>query len=249
MPLARLKKPLRHDYPSNMDLYFLPEISAEDKRISFPKDESRHLSKVVRKKEDDQIRATNGKGLEMVIRLTLIGNNQCQGEPVEIIQHTKANYELHLAIAPTKNMNRMEWFLEKATEIGIHHITPILCTHSERKIIKPERLNKIIIAALKQSQQFYLPILHPMISFDEFIRQNPKGLIAHCHPGTKSSLFQLANPNGKQIILIGPEGDFSPLEVEKALEFGYQAIQLGDQRLRTETAGIVACHTVALKAQ
>lgn len=232
-----------------MDLFFLPDISTEDKRIYFPKEESKHLSKVVRKKESDQIRATNGKGLEMTIRLTLVGVNQCQGEPVEIIQHTKPKSELHIAIAPTKNINRFEWFLEKATEIGIHHITPILCSHSERKIIKPERLNKIMIAALKQSQQFFLPVLHPMISFNEFITHNTNGLIAHCNKGEKSSLYDVINLTENQFIMIGPEGDFSSKEIKNALDKGYGAISLGNQRLRTETAGIIVCHTVALKGQ
>lgn len=247
--MVRLNKQLQHDYPSNMDLFFLPKISTEDKCINFPKEESKHLSKVVRKKEGDLIRATNGKGLEMTIRLTLIGTNQSQGEPVEIIQHKKPNHELHIAIAPTKNINRFEWFLEKATEIGIHHITPILCSHSERKIIKPERLNKIMISAVKQSQQFFLPSLNPMISFDEFITHNTNGLIAHCNPGKKLPLHELINPDESQLIMIGPEGDFSSKEVENALDKGYQAISLGNQRLRTETAGIVVCHTVSFKGQ
>ena len=163
--------------------------------------------------------------------------------------HSQLPYQLHIAIAPTKNITRLEWFLEKATEIGIHQITPLICDHSERKLVKAERLYKIIVAALKQSKQFYKPVLNQLISFKDFVARQPKAYIAHCHPGEKEGFFGAVAPRDNITVLIGPEGDFSPKEVSIALENNYTGISLGEQRLRTETAGVITAHTVALKAQ
>lgn len=228
-----------------MDLFYLPEIEERDTFITFSKDESRHLTKVLRKKVGDQIAGTDGNGLEIHIELTNLAGNKVIGKITNTKLHSPSPNQLHIAIAPTKNINRFEWFLEKATEIGIHQITPILCEHSERKTIKLERLNKIIISALKQSQQFYLPKLNPIIPLASFLKENTKGMIAHCAPGNKEALFTISTNN--QLILIGPEGDFSPNEIALARQQNFKEISLGNQRLRTETAGIIACHTIALK--
>ena len=232
-----------------MDLFFLPSLTQNDATVIFPKEESKHIARVMRKNVGELLHVTNGKGLEMTIELQQIGQSKVIGKSIQTTNHPPLPYQLHLAVAPTKNISRFEWFLEKATEIGIHQITPLLCDHSERKVVKQERLEKIIIAALKQSKQFYKPVLNPLTSLKDFVAAQPKGYIAHCQPGEKESFFGAIAPKGNITVLIGPEGDFSNKEVEIALENNYKAISLGEQRLRTETAAIVATHTVALKAQ
>lgn len=232
-----------------MDLFFLPELKQTDTEVIFPKEESKHIARVLRKNAGDLLQVTNGKGLEMMVELQQIGQSKVIGKSIQTTNHPPLPYQLNLAVAPTKNISRFEWFLEKATEIGIHQITPLLCAHSERKVIKEERLEKIIIAALKQSKQFYKPVLNPLTSLKDFVAAQPKGYIAHCHPGEKEGFFGAIAPKGNITVLIGPEGDFSAQEVSMAIENNYRAISLGEQRLRTETAAIVATHTVALKAQ
>jgi 16S rRNA (uracil1498-N3)-methyltransferase len=158
------------------------------------------------------------------------------------------NFRVHVAIAPTKNMERIEWFLEKATEIGIDHINPLLCCFSERKEIKGERLEKVMVSAMKQSLKAYLPQLDPLTRFSDFISQPFEGqkFIAHCDEQHRDVLKQLILPNQQYLILIGPEGDFSPEEISLAIQAGFHPVSLGDSRLRTETAGLVACHTFNL---
>jgi 16S rRNA (uracil1498-N3)-methyltransferase len=154
---------------------------------------------------------------------------------------------LHIAIAPTKSNDRMEWFLEKATEIGVTQITPILCQHSERKTIKPDRMKKFLVGGIKQSAQFYLPKLNPLLSFEDFISlsNHDVKLLAHCQKSIKKDLSLIENLDGNLLIVIGPEGDFSKVEIEMAREMVFTEITLGSQRLRTETAGVVACSKVA----
>jgi 16S rRNA (uracil1498-N3)-methyltransferase len=149
-------------------------------------------------------------------------------------------------VAPTKMNDRYEWFLEKATEIGIHEITPIICDRSERKVINAERFDKIILSAMKQCNQLHLPILNPAVTFKEFVKQKNEGsqLIAHCEESDKKTLKSVLKPNENYTILIGPEGDFSEKEIALALENNYIPVSLGNTRLRTETAAIVACHSV-----
>ena len=155
------------------------------------------------------------------------------------------NYHLHIAIAPTKNMERFEWFLEKATEIGIDEITPIICSRSERKVIKTERCNKILLSAMKQSLKYHLPKLNEAITLTDFLKSNMDGskYITHCEKSDKLELRKV-NSAEKTLILIGPEGDFSATEIEMALQNQFKAVSLGTSRLRTETAGIVAIHTI-----
>ncbi|MFT5892575.1 MAG: 16S rRNA (uracil1498-N3)-methyltransferase, partial [Dokdonia sp.] len=161
-------------------------------------------------------------------------------------------YKLHIAIAPTKLNDRFEWFLEKSTEIGITEITPIICDHSERKQIKEERFKKIVQSAMKQSLQAHLPVLHPMTTLKDFIASQPQAhlsCIAHCEEGEKSPLTKELTAAKDILILIGPEGDFSSQEITQAVSKGYKEITLGNSRLRTETAGIVACHSIAFLHQ
>jgi 16S rRNA (uracil1498-N3)-methyltransferase len=157
-------------------------------------------------------------------------------------------YHLHLAVAPTKMNERYEWFLEKATEIGIQEITPIICDHSERKIIKTERFQKIIEAAMKQSLHYYIPKLNEPILYKDFIKKefNGQKFIAHCEETNKKSFKRELNPQENVLILIGPEGDFSVKEIQIALENKFIPVSLGNTRLRTETAAIVACHSTLL---
>lgn len=156
-------------------------------------------------------------------------------------------YYLHLAVAPTKMNDRYEWFLEKATEIGISEITPLICEHSERTIFKADRFGKILQSAMKQSLQYHLPQLNEPVAFKDFVNTLHEGqlFIAHCEETDKKLLKTAIKPRQKITILIGPEGDFSVTEIEQALQKGFAAVSLGNTRLRTETAAIVAAHSVA----
>ncbi|HLP05069.1 MAG TPA: RsmE family RNA methyltransferase, partial [Paludibacter sp.] len=162
----------------------------------------------------------------------------------------KRGYHLHIAIAPTKNIDRYEWFIEKATEIGIDEITPLVCRFSERKIVKEDRLEKIVVSAAKQSLKAYFPKLNPACTFEAFMKNHQAAaqkFIAHCYSGDERKLLQKEiQKSADVLVLIGPEGDFSEEEVRKAIAGGFIPVSLGNSRLRTETAGVVACHTVAL---
>ena len=173
---------------------------------------------------------------------------KCKAEVVSSEKKHEKMYSLHVAVAPTKNIERFEWFLEKATEIGIHEISPIICEHSERRILKKERLERVIQAAMKQSLRTYLPKLNDPISYSEFIEKKQKGLlfIAHCAQDEKLELKRRVAADKDITILIGPEGDFSPTEIDKAYEQGFLPVSLGEGRLRTETAALVACTTVVM---
>jgi 16S rRNA (uracil1498-N3)-methyltransferase len=194
---------------------------------------------------------TNGKGLEWKGEITMLDTRNTLATKTATIFHKKAKSNLHIAIAPTKSNDRIEWFLEKATEIGITHITLILCNHSERRNIKSERFEKILIGALKQSNQFHLPKLNSLTYFSDFVSSNSADnkFIAHCREGNKSNLSSYNSLSKDVLILIGPEGDFSREEVELAMENDFLPIALGSQRLRTETAGIVACQTVVINRE
>ena len=194
---------------------------------------------------------TNGKGLEWKGEITMLDTRNTLATKTATIFHKKAKSNLHIAIAPTKSNDRIEWFLEKATEIGITHITLILCNHSERRNIKSERFEKILIGALKQSNQFHLPKLNSLTYFSDFVSSYSADnkFIAHCREGNKSNLSSYNSLSKDVLILIGPEGDFSREEVELAMENDFLPIALGSQRLRTETAGIVACHTVVINRE
>ncbi|MBF4487506.1 16S rRNA (uracil(1498)-N(3))-methyltransferase [Flavobacterium sp. CSZ] len=229
-----------------MQLFYNPDIDKTTESFSFDKEESRHIIKVLRKKDSDILHVTNGAGLLFETQITLASDNKCIVQVLSIKKTEEPQFRLHLAVAPTKMNDRFEWFLEKATEIGIQEITPIICDRSERKVINLERFEKIILSAMKQSNETYLPKLNEAISFKEFIKQKNEGLqlIAHCEQTDKKSLKDILKPNESVTMLIGPEGDFSEKEIALALENDYQPVTLGNTRLRTETAAIVACHSV-----
>ncbi|RNC87240.1 MAG: 16S rRNA (uracil(1498)-N(3))-methyltransferase [Winogradskyella sp.] len=230
-----------------MQLFYNPDISENDNTIVFDKDESRHIVKVLRKKVGDSLNITNGKGWVFTTELTLAEQKHCTGNIISKEKHNKRTYKLHLAVAPTKMNDRFEWFLEKATEIGIDTITPLLCDHSERKVIKTERFEKIIQSAMKQSLQYYMPELRPLTAFKDFISQDITGqkFIAHCEDTERKSLKSVIEPNSDVTILIGPEGDFSTNEIKQATANSFVPVIIGGTRLRTETAAIVACHSIA----
>ncbi|MFC2120606.1 16S rRNA (uracil(1498)-N(3))-methyltransferase [Bacteroidota bacterium] len=230
-----------------MHIFYSPEISSGI--YSFNEQESRHCIKVLRLSKGSKISLIDGLGGYYKAEIVEAHLKKCSVKILESMKgFEKRNYYSHIGIAPTKNIDRFELFLEKATEIGIDEITPLLCEHSERKKIRIDRLEKIIISAIKQSVKAYKPILNEMISFDDFISLDNKGqkFIAHCENVPKSSLKMNYTPAGISHIMIGPEGDFSNSEIELAINSGYTGISLGSSRLRTETAGIVAAHTISL---
>jgi len=230
-----------------MQLFYAKELNNQSQTFTFSKEESRHIIRVLRKQLGDKLVVTNGKGQLFELEITIPNDKRCQCAIISSKEELKKrNYYIHIAIAPTKSNDRLEWFLEKATEFGIDEITPIICQQSERKIIKKERLEKVLVAAMKQSLQLTLPKLNEAISFKEFLKNQDTKIqkfIAHCEDDTKKqSLKNLLKPRENALILIGPEGDFSSEEISLALENKYQAVSLGNTRLRTETAGI---HAVA----
>lgn len=230
-----------------MQLFYNPDIAPDTNQFSFPKDESRHIVKVLRKKTGDLLNITNGKGYLFEAKLTIADQKNCVVNILNTTHQAPKNYQLHLAVAPTKMNDRYEWFLEKATEIGVTSITPIICDHSERKVVKIERFDKIIQSAMKQSLSCYYPILNAPITFKDYINQDFDGdtYIAHCEETDKKSLKSQVLPNKKITILIGPEGDFSVKEIKMAIQNKFIPVTLGETRLRTETAAIVACHSIA----
>lgn len=231
-----------------MQLFFNPIIDKNTSQIFFDKEESNHITKVLRKKEGHQVFITNGKGLFFVAEISFANPKNCVAQVVAVETRPKHPYYLHLAVAPTKMNERYEWFLEKATEIGVDEITPLICEHSERTTVKTERFEKIVQAAMKQSLQCHLPKLNPAVSFKNFVKLplNGQKFVAHCAEGEKKPLQHQLVERGNYIILIGPEGDFSSDEIMLALQQNFLTVSLGENRLRTETAALAACHTVAL---
>jgi len=229
-----------------MALFYVPNLASGH---VLPEEESQHAVKVLRLQVGDEIVVVDGVGGFYKARITNPHPKHCGFEIVESQnEYGKRDYKLHIAIAPTKNIERLEWFIEKATEIGIDEITPVICRFSERKIIKEERLEKIIISAAKQSVKAYFPTLNPLCTFDELLKKYSASqkFIAHCYDEDKRLLQTEIQKFSDILILIGPEGDFSKEEVGKAISMGFVPVSLGESRLRTETAGVVACHTVAL---
>jgi 16S rRNA (uracil1498-N3)-methyltransferase len=225
-----------------MHVFYASELSGSIHILDA--EESRHCIKVLRLKSGDSIKLTDGKGKWYQAVLSETHPRHCILQVEEqTFAEPKMRPALHMAVAPTKNIDRFEWFLEKATECGISEITPLICANSERTVIKPNRLEKILVSAMKQSMRAWLPVLHPPIRFGAFIQQAFPGLtcIAHCAEGTKVSLQQLNGKGENTLILIGPEGDFTAGEINQARESGFKEIQLGNYRLRTETAALAAC--------
>ena len=226
-----------------MQLFFTNNTENE---FTLSSEESKHICKVLRKKDGDTLNFTDGKGNLLIAKIMTADSRKTRVSIVEKQQKEKQhNYYLHIAIAPTKNMDRFEWFLEKACEIGIDEITPIICSRSERKVLKTERCNRILLSAMKQSLKFHLPKMNEAISLKDFVKQDFEGnkYIAHCGDSLRQGLREKKKEE-RTLIIIGPEGDFSPKEIDLALQNQFKAVSLGTSRLRTETAGIVAVHTI-----
>lgn len=230
-----------------MQLFYVSGIQGNACILS--DEESWHCTRVLRLGEGDRVSLTDGRGNMYEGIMTKVHH---KGSLVEIVKTThncgRRNWHLQIAIAPTKNTDRFEWFLEKATEIGIDSITPLLCEHAERVVVKMPRLEKVLVAAMKQSLKAYLPELHQPGKFREIITADFTGqkFIAYCVTGKEGALHKVYRPGSDALVLIGPEGDFSQAEVELAKNHGFIPVNLGESRLRTETAGIVACHTINL---
>ncbi len=233
-----------------MNIFYTPDISGSSYTLN--EEESKHCVRVLRMAEGDEICLVDGAGGFYVATIADANPKRCRVEVVEKKEnYGKRPYYLHIAIGPTKLNDRYEWFLEKVTEIGIDEITPVESFHSERRMVKKERSEKVVTSAVKQSVKAYHPVVNDITSFKELVNRPFDGvkLIAHCNPGDKTLLKNAFTPSENVLILIGPEGDFSIDEVELAKQKGFVEISLGESRLRTETAGVVACHTVSLMNQ
>lgn len=240
-----------------MQLFYTPDIvyapaTGAGGTYLLSEEESRHCMKVLRLREGALVQLTDGKGRLFSARLLETGSKRCLLEVTGLQEdYGKRPYRLHLAIAPTKNTDRLEWFLEKATEAGIDEITPIICARSERRVLRTDRLIRRITAAMKQSLHAYHPILNEAVPFGEFVGRQASPadgnqtarlkLIAHCAEGPKRCLGEDGAPPRDVLALIGPEGDFTPAEIALALDSGFSGLDLGNSRLRTETAGLAVC--------
>ena len=234
-----------------MNQFYAPNILSDN---TLPEDESHHAVKVLRLQTGDSVLVMDGQGTMYHATIAVAHPKHCVVNSLERVDTTSTrSYYLHIAIAPTKNIDRLEWFVEKAAEIGIDEISPIFCTFSERKVLKADRIEKILVSAMKQSMQPYLTKLNEPCTFKEFMKRasafDGQKFIGHCHSGSKEMLAKAVKPNGRYLIMIGPEGDFSEEEVAEAVKNGFTPISLGDMRLRVETAALYSCSVVAIKNQ
>ncbi|MDR0711732.1 MAG: 16S rRNA (uracil(1498)-N(3))-methyltransferase [Prevotellaceae bacterium] len=230
-----------------MHLFYTPNISGDTCTLS--EEESRHCVRVLRLCAGATVHLIDGRGGLYAAQITEARDRRCTVRITGVQREVgKRSGYLHVALAPTKSIERYEWFLEKATEVGVDEITPLLCERSERRTVKAERSEKVVTAAVKQSLKAYHPKLNLMQDFAALVAQPFDGVrcIAHCMASQKSLLQHVAHPQGRTLVLIGPEGDFSPAEVELARQNGFLEVSLGSSRLRTETAGVVACCAMLL---
>ena len=223
-----------------MRLFYDPNIDPNTSTYTLSEDESKHIIRVLRYQVGDEIGLLNGKGHLLVCRITDNHPKRCALDVISTTFEPASHKEIHIAVAPTKQVERIEWFVEKAVEIGVTKITLLDCKNGERARIKTDRLVKKAIAAMKQSQRRYLPVIEDLTSFSDFLANHKFGLLAHCYEGEKNVFSAVFQPTGCPI-LIGPEGDFTETEVSEALDKGYKTITLGKNRLRTETAALYAC--------
>lgn len=228
----------------NDSIFYHPDIANSQQ---LPEQESQHCVKVLRMKEGDELTVVDGCGNFYSCELVQAHPKHCLVKILDVQkQELNRDFKITIAFAPTKQMDRNEWFIEKAVEIGVDRFIPLRCDFSERKEIKTDRLTKIMVSAMKQSKQAFLPVLEEMTPFQQVVSQSFEGqkYIAHCYSTDKSALSQICKKGENTLILIGPEGDFSESEVQMAIDNGFKAISLGDNRLRTETACLTALHTV-----
>ena len=230
-----------------MQLFYTPDIDPSAQQYFLSEEESKHCVRVLRLENGSELQLIDGKGGFYNARIL---DAHPKRTLLQILNVTtgfnKRDHYLHIAIAPTKNIERVEWFLEKATEIGIDEISFIICQRSERKEVKTDRLNKIVTSAVKQSIKAYHPVLNEALSLNQLFAKPFSGqkFIAHCENTEKTTLTAELSPGGNYMIMIGPEGDFTTTEIDEALQNGFKAITLGDSRLRTETAALEACFEI-----
>lgn len=229
-----------------MNLFYQPLIAEGVHYLDAA--ESKHSTKVLRRKAGDRIQITDGKGFLYQAVVTRADAHQCTFDVQEIIKEPSRQYYIHIAIAPTKNADRLEWFVEKAVEFGIDRITLVECDHSERTHTKLERLEKLAVSAMKQSLKFSLPQITGPLKLFDVIRDatEPGKFIAYVDPENNTHLQEAVTTVSRYLVLIGPEGDFSKEELHTAQQHGFKKVSLGNSRLRTETAGIAACHILNL---
>ena len=231
-----------------MRLFYNKDLSQDDSRLIIDREESRHIVKVLRKKVGDTIYITNGKGILFTTVIDVINKNSTELKIIEAKQEVGSKFHINIAVAPTKNNDRIEWFVEKSTEIGVNTISTVMCEKSERKKIKIDRLEKITISAMKQSLQLHKPIIQELVSFEKFIKncESENKFIAHCKDNEKLFLGDCELNSNTITVLIGPEGGFSQKEIGLAEENGFISVSLGNTRLRTETAAIVATQLLSV---
>lgn len=229
-----------------MFIFYQPEVS--DGHHFLTEEESKHCVKVLRHQPGDHIRVQDGHGNLFDARITSAHSKKCEFEVIHTEFQPPPPFSIHIALAPTKNIDRTEWFVEKAVEIGVQQISFIHCKNSERKVLKTDRLERKALSAMKQSQHLYLPAVHDIMPFEQFVRsaKEEEKYIAHVDFTNPRKLHQVATPGQQYCLLIGPEGDFTENELRIALDYGFQKVSLGNSRLRTETAGIVGCQTLQL---
>ncbi|MEE3035332.1 MAG: RsmE family RNA methyltransferase [Bacteroidota bacterium] len=233
-----------------MDIFYNKNILESNQEIIFSADETKHFIRVLRKNIGDEITVTNGKGLEWVGLISSVDLKHSRANKLSATVKSRPAENMHIAISPIKSNSRMDWFIEKATEIGVNEITPIICSNTERRNLNMDRCHKIMISAIKQSKRFFIPRLNPIVSFNDFIDLNSNEnelYLAHCHKMKKNEVHELKFMSDKIIVMIGPEGDFSIKEVELCIKKGVIPISLGSNRLRTETAGILAANNFFIK--
>jgi 16S rRNA (uracil1498-N3)-methyltransferase len=226
--------------------YYWPHLSAEPLQV-MTGDEAKHAIKVMRLQVGEELRVIDGNGMEAIARATLMTKKELQFTVSSMTSSPAARPSFHLAIAPTKQIDRLEWCLEKCTEIGLARFTPLLCQNSERRNLRVDRLERIAIAAMKQSGSAFLPQVDDAISIKDFLaahEQTVPLMIAHCRPQEKVDLDKTLD---NACVMIGPEGDFTEKEIDAAISLGAKAVHLGPKRLRTETAGVVACTLMNLR--
>lgn len=226
----------------SMQLFFQEKIELPITYLD--EEESRHLVRVLRKKQGDQVRLTNGNGKVFDCVILEASPKKTSLKVLTSNEIPEDNFRIHLAIAPTKSPDRMEWMVEKITEIGFHEMTLLETMNSERSFLKTDRLHKKVISACKQSLKYRIPILHPTKKLSDLIKskgfEDFQKFIAYVDEDHENHLLDVAKPAGKYLILIGPEGDFDPKEIKEAFQAGFQPVSLGNSRLRTETAGLAA---------
>jgi 16S rRNA (uracil1498-N3)-methyltransferase len=246
--MNRVNEYLKSTDIRNMALPFFYRETIEDaSSVVLDEATSKHVIQVLRMQVGERLQLTDGKGNLLTAEITDDNRKRCGVKTISLVKAPPPARAITIAISPVKNNSRFEWFLEKATEIGVTDIIPLLCERTEKQHFRPERMNGVLVSAMLQSQQSWLPVLHEPVKFNQLVTTatQQQKFIAHCEDGNKQALHQYISTSSNQLILIGPEGDFSPSEIAMALKYEFIPVSLGNTRLRTETAGMVAAVLLA----